>query len=114
MLVSKARFIYYVQKFKDAYEEQRRFHDTLRPFFDFPVCTYRDDLFNAYESVLVTISECEDEDGIFSWWVENHPNDNKLITVRDTTTGDEKVYDVESVEGLYDYLYDMYHHGDQV
>ena len=25
MLVSKARFIYYLQKYKDAYEEQRRF-----------------------------------------------------------------------------------------
>lgn len=112
MLISKARFIYYVQKFKEAYEEQRRFHDALRPYFDFPNCTYRDDLFGAYESMLVAISECEDEDGIFSWWVENHPNDSKLITVRDTSTGDETVYDVESIEGLYDYLYDMYHHED--
>ena len=39
-------------------------------------------------------------------------NDNKLITVRDTTTGNETVYDVESTEGLYNYLYDMYHHDD--
>ena len=91
MLVSKARFICFLQKYKDAYEEQRRFHDALRPFFDFPVCTYQDDLFNSYESMLVAISECEDEDGIFSWWVENHPNDDKCITVKDIYTGDEKL-----------------------
>ena len=109
MLVSKARFIYYLQKYKDAYEEQRRFHDALRPFFDFPVCTYQDDLFNSYESMLVAISECEDEDDIFSWWVENHPNDDKRIIVKDISTGEEVVYDVESIEGLYSYLYDVYH-----
>lgn len=112
MLISKVRFIYYANKFKDALEEQKKFHDALRPFFDFPVCNYRDDLVNAYESLLVAVSECEDEDGIFSWWAENHPNDSKLITVRDTTTGDETVYDVEPTEGLYNYLYDLYHKGD--
>jgi hypothetical protein len=112
MLVSKVQFIYYLQKYKEAYEEQRRFHDALRPFFDFPVCTYQDNLFNAYESLLVAVSECEDEDGIFSWWVENHPNEPKTITVRDVNTGDETVYDVESAEVLYSYLYDMYHHDD--
>ena len=109
MLVSKARFIYFVQKFKEAHEEQLRFHDALRPFFDFPVCTYRDELFLAYESMLTAISECEDEDGIFSQWVENHPNESKIITVRNTATGDEEVFDVESIEGLYAYLYYMYH-----
>lgn len=109
MLISKEQFIYFANKFKQAHEEQKKFHGAIRPFFDFPVCTYRDDLANAYESLLVAVCECYDEDGIFGWWVENHPNNSKLITVRDTTTGDEDVYDVEPVEGLYNYLYDMYH-----
>jgi hypothetical protein len=67
---------------------------------------------DGLEDLLTVVCECEDEDGIFSWWVEDQPNDNKLITVRDTTSGDETVYDVESAEGLYNYLYDMYHHDD--
>ena len=112
MLVSKVRFIYYLDRYKQDYEERKRFHDALRPFFDFPICNYRDDLCTAYESLLVAVSECEDEDGIFEWWVENHPNEPKLITVRDVKTGNETVYDVESAEGLYNYLYDVYHHDD--
>lgn len=112
MLISKARFLYYVGEYKKDYKERCRFHDALRQYFDFPVCNYRDDLANAYESLLVAVSECEEEDGIFSWWLEDHPNDSKLITVKDTTTGDETVYDVETAEGLYNYLYDMYHHDD--
>ena len=109
MLISKEQFIYFANKFKQAHEEQKKFHDALRPFFDFPICTYRDGLVKAYEDLLVAVSECYDEDGIFGWWVENHPNDSKIITVRDTTTGDEDVFDVESVEGLYEYLYYLYH-----
>ena len=112
MLISKARFLYYVGEYKKDYEERCLFHEALRPYFDFPVCNYRDGLCSAYESLLTAVSECEDEEGIFEWWVENNPNDSKLITVRDTKTGDETVYDVESAEGLYNYLYDMYHHDD--
>ena len=112
MLISKAQFIYYTNKYKEAHEEQEKFHDALRPYFDFPVCTYRDVLVNAYESLLVTVSECQDDAGIFNWWAENHSNDDKLITVKTPGFGNEKVYDVESAEGLYDYLYDMYHHDD--
>ena len=110
MLISKPRFLYYVEKYRQDYEEQRQFHDALRPYFDFPVCNYRDNLCDAYESLLVAVSECEEEDGIFRWWVENHPNDSKLITVEHQPGGDRTVYNVESAEGLYDYLYDMYHH----
>ena len=49
MLISKVRFIYYLDKYKQDYEERKRFHDALRPFFDFPICNYRDDLCTAYE-----------------------------------------------------------------
>jgi hypothetical protein len=108
MLISKEKFITYLNKYKEAYEEQERFHEALRPFFDFPVCTYRDNLMNAYEQLLVEVSECgEYDDGIFSWWLYESPNDNKIITVKekDGTTID---YDVATAEGLYDYLVTYY------
>lgn len=104
MLISKERFIHYVNKYKEAWEEQKRLHKALEPFFDFPVCTYRDNLINAYEELLVEVSECgEYEDGIFSWWYFESPNDNKIITVKekDGTTID---YNVTTAEGLYNYL----------
>ena len=53
-------------------------------------------------------SECEDEDDIFWWWVNEDVD--KVITVEDSKTGDVEVFDVESAEGLYSYLYYMYHH----
>jgi len=113
MLISKAQFIYYVTKYKEAYEEHKRFHDALRPFFDFPVCNYQDDLFTAYESLLVAVSECYDEKtDLFYWWVSEHPNDSKIITVEHQPGGERVEYNVETAEGLYNYLYDMYHHDD--
>jgi hypothetical protein len=51
MLISKARFLYYVGEYKKDYEERCLFHDALRPYFDFPVCNYRDGLCSAYESL---------------------------------------------------------------
>ena len=107
MLITKERFIYYVNQFKEAYEEQQRFNDALKPFFDYPMCKYRDNLFDAFESMLVAMSECEDEDGIFSWWL--FQSDDKVITVRTPGFGDEEVFDCSSAEGLYNYLVYMYH-----
>ena len=109
MLITKESFIYYTTKFKEAYEEQQRFNDALRPFFERPICKYRDDLFDTYESMLVAMSECEEEDGIFSWWLFESPKDNKIITVRTPGFGDEEVFDCSSAEGLYEYLVYMYH-----
>jgi hypothetical protein len=112
MLVSETQFIYYVTKYKEAYEEKHRFHDALRPFFDFPICNYQDELFNAYESLLIAISECYDEKtDIFYWWVSEHPNDDKIIRVKQPN-GEKVEYDVATAGGLYRYLYDMYHHDD--
>lgn len=107
MLISKERFIHYVNKYKEAYEEQQRFHDALRPFFDFPVCNYRDSLMGAYEQLLVEISECSGEAGIFSWWLYESPNDPKIISIKekDGTTID---YGVATPEGLYEYLITYY------
>lgn len=108
MLVSKEKFIYYLSKYKEAWEEQKKFHDALRPFFDRPLCTYRESLFDAYEELLVEISECYDDDGIFSWWLIESPNDDKLITVKTPGFDDVEVFDCSSVEGLYNYLCYMY------
>ena len=112
MLITKDEFLHFAKRYRHCVEEQHKFHDAIRPYFDFPVCNYLQQAVNGLEDLLTVVSECEDEDGIFNWWVENHPNDSKLITVRDTSTGDETIYDVESAEGLYNYLYDMYHTGD--
>lgn len=109
MVVSKDKFIYYVNKYKDAYAEQARFQDALRPFFDFPVCTYLSSFIDSYEQLLVDLSECYEEDAIFSWWVQESPNDDKIIKVKHLKTGEVVEYDVTTAEGLYNYLYAIYH-----
>jgi hypothetical protein len=112
MLVSKEKFLHYLKAYKAAYEEQRKFHDAIRPYFDFPVFNYMSGLKTAYEELLCEISECQDEDGIFWWWVTNSPNDDKVINVQETATGERRSFNVETPEGLYNYLYYMYHHDD--
>lgn len=107
MLISKEKFINYVNKYKEAWEEQKRFQDALRPFFDFPVCTYRDNLMNAYEQLLVEVSECDNEDDIFSWWLFESPNDSKVISIKEKD-GTTVEYDVTTPEVLYDYLVTYY------
>ncbi len=112
MLISKDRFIHYVTMYKEAFEEQDRFHNALKPFFDFPVCNYMSSLIDSYESLLVEVSECQDEDGIFGWWIFESPKEDKTITVQHQPSGDIEVYDVSTADGLYNYLYDMYHSED--
>ncbi len=109
MLISKIQFLHFANRYKHCVEEQHKFHDAIRPYFDFPVCNYLQQAINGLEELLTVVCECEDEDGVFGWWAENHPNEPKAITVRDTKTGVETIYDVEAPEGLYNYLYDMYH-----
>ena len=112
MLINKDQFLHFANRYKHCVEERRKFHDAIRPYFDFPICNYMQQAVDGLEELLTIVCECEDEDGIFSWWVENSPNDDKIIHVRDILSEDEKVYDVESAEGLYDYLYDIYHRED--
>lgn len=107
MLISKEKFINYVNKYKEACEEQKRFQDALRPFLDFPVCTYRDNLMNAYEQLLVEVCECQEEDDIFSWWLFESPNDSKVISIKEKD-GTIVEYDVATPEVLYDYLVTYY------
>ena len=107
MLISKEKFISYLNSYKESYDEQNRFHTALRPFFDFPVCKYRDNLMTAYEELLVDVCECSDEDGIFSWWLYDSDPDNKIITVKEKD-GTTTKYDVSSPEGLYNYLVTYY------
>jgi hypothetical protein len=107
MLISKEKFINYLNKYKEAWEEQERFHDALRPFFDFPVCTYRDNLMTAYEELLVEVSECQEEDDIFSWWLYESPDDDQIITVT-AKDGTISEYNVATPEGLYNYLITYY------
>ena len=112
MLVGKEKFLHYLSAYKAAYEEQRKFHDAIRPYFDFPVFNYLSGLQTAYEELLTEISECSDEDGIFWWWLTDSPNDDKIIRVEHQPGGQRVEYNVATAEGLYNYLYDMYHHDD--
>lgn len=107
MLISKEKFINYLNKYREAYEEQKRFYDALRPFFDSPECTYKDGLMEAYEELLVDVSECEDEDGIFTWWLFESSSGSKTIEVAEHGKKSRK-FDVTTSEGMYDYLVCMY------
>ena len=106
MLISKEKFINYLNEYKVAGEEQNKLHAALRPFFDTPVCKYRDSLMTAYEELLVDVSECHEEDGIFSWWL-CESNDDRIITVKEKD-GTINKYDVATAEGLYKYLVTYY------
>lgn len=109
MLVSKDQFIHFVNRYKHICEEQDAFHKALQPFFERPVCNYMQKAVDAFVELLTLVAECEDEDDIFYWWL--HEDVTKQITVQNPCTGDVEVFDVEKPEGLYDYLYYMYHKG---
>lgn len=109
MLINRDQFLHFANRYKHCREEQEKFQVALRPFFDSPVCRYLQKAIDGLEDLLVVVSECQDEDGIFWWWAD--AQENKIIEVRDTE-GITKLYDVETAEGLYNYLYDLYHHDD--
>lgn len=111
MLISKEKFINYLNAYKAAGEEQDKFHIALRPFFDSPICKYRDSLMTAYEELLVDVSECHEEDGIFSWWLYES-SDDRIITVKEKD-GTITKYDVTTAEGLYKYLITYYSQEDK-
>lgn len=108
MLISKDQFIHFANRYKHCIDEQDKFHTALRPWFGDSGIRYLQKAVDGLEELLVLVSECEDEDGIFSWWVDS--NTDKIITVPQQPTGDIAHYDASTAEGLYNYLYDMYHH----
>lgn len=112
MLISKDQFLHFTNRLTNCYKEQDKFHDALRPFFESPVCDYMQQAIDGLEELLTVVCECEDEDDIFSWWIHECNKDNCILTVQDTKTGNKTEHNVLTAEGLYNYLYDMYHHDD--
>ena len=112
MLISKDQFCHFVNRLVHCHEEQEQFHEDMRKYFDHPICTYLDKAIEGLKELLTVVCECEEEDDIFTWWLNEVDIDNRIINVQNTKTGDVTEYDVLSVEGLYNYLYDMYHHDD--
>lgn len=110
MLISKDQFLHFANRYRNCCVEQEALHSALRPFIESPVITYGQKAIDGLEELLVLVSECEDEDGIFSWWVSEDVD--KIINVQHVSSGDTVEYDVATVEGLYNYLYDMYHNED--
>lgn len=107
MLITKDQFCHFVNRYKHCLEEQDKFTKALMPWFGDSIVKYMQQAIDGLEELLVVVSECDEEDEIFSWWATD-PSDKK-ITVEHQSGGDQDVYDVESAAGLYDYLYDMYH-----
>ena len=112
MLITKDQFLHFTHKLRLCYRERDAFHKDMRKYFDSPVCNYLQSAIDGLEELLVTVCECQDEDDIFRWWIEECDKESRWIKVQDTSTGNTVEYDVLSAEGLYTYLYDMYHHGD--
>mgnify|MGYP003291087948 CR=1 FL=1 len=112
MLITKDQFLHFTNRLAKCYAEQEAFHTDMRKYFDSPVFNYLQSAINGLEELLVVVAECDDEDDIFSWWINECDKDNCILTVQDTTTGDNTEYNVLTAEGLYNYLYDMYHHND--
>lgn len=112
MLISKDQFLHFANRLARCHVEQEAFHNDLRKYFDSPVCNYLQSAIDGLEELLVVVSECDEEDDIFSWWINECDKDNCILTVQDTRTGNKTEYNVLTAEGLYNYLYDMYHHDD--
>lgn len=109
MLITKDEFLHFANRLKHCYEEREAFHKALGPYFERPIVCYGQRAIDGLEDLLVCVSECEEEDGIFSWWLFESPKDNKIITVKIPGSNDEEVFDCSSAEGLYEYLVYMYH-----
>ena len=112
MLISKDQFLHFTNRLAKCYKEQDTFHNDMRKYFDSPVCNYLQSAIDGLEELLTVVCECEDEDDIFSWWINECNKDNCILTVQDTKNGNKTEYNVLTAEGLYNYLYDMYHHDD--
>ena len=103
MHISKEKFLKYLDSYKKYLKECDDFNDALKPFFDgHPVFMLGDDFLQSYNKMLVDLCNCQDDADIFWWWLTD--GSEKKITVTEESTGKEIVYDVESPEGLYDYL----------
>lgn len=110
MMISKELFVKTLNTLKESYGEMERFQDAMEPFLHNPmVCKLGESAREAIDHLLVAVCGCEEEDDIFFWWLFD--SSKKEIEV---TAGKRKgcVYNVETPEGLYDYLYDTYHHDD--
>lgn len=110
MLISKDQFLHFANRYRNCCAEQEALRGALRPFIESPVITYGQKALDGLEEMLVCMSECEDEDSIFWWWANEDVD--KVIIVEHQPGGDQIAYDVATAEGLYNYLYDMYHHDD--
>ena len=111
MLISKDQFCHFVNRYKHCIEEQDNFNEAIRPFGSIDL-NIGDKALEGLSELLVIVAECEAEDDIFYWWAIECNEDNHILTVQNTTTGEETEYDVLTAEGLHNYLYDMYHHDD--
>lgn len=107
MLITKDQFCHFVNRYKHCLEEQDEFTNALMPWFGDPIVKYMQQAIDGLEELLVVVSECDEEDEIFSWWATEDVD--KCITVKTPGFGDEEVFDCETAEGLYEYLYYMYH-----
>lgn len=110
MLITKDQFLHFANRYRNCCVEQDALHAALGPFIERPIITYGQKAIDGLQEMLVSLSECEEEDDIFWWWV--HEDVDKIITVEHQPGGDQTEYDVSTAEGLYNYLYDMYHHDD--
>lgn len=109
MLISKEQFVTALNAFKEEFEQLEKLEEALKPFFDnrLPCITAGNGLRDAFNDLLVAVAECENEDDIFFWWLFD--SCDKVLTVDLQPEGNQETYDVSTAEGLYDYLYDMYH-----
>lgn len=89
--------------YKDYLEQCDKFNDALKPYFEnSPIFILGDNILQNYDKMLVDLCGCQEDPDIFWWWLTD--NSEKKITVTEKSTGEKIVYDVESPEGLYDYL----------
>lgn len=108
MLISKELFVKTLNTLKESYDELERFQDAMEPFLHNPlVCKLGESAREALDHLLVEVCGCQDEGDIFFWWLFD--GSEKVIEVEKQPGGDKEVFDVRTPEGLYDYLYYMYH-----
>lgn len=103
-MLTKQEFIKYMNAIFDYQKQTEKFSDALTEVCDNPgiVISLGGNLLMNYIDLLEVLMNDEKSHTI-SWWLYEAPENNKHIYETDVT-GKEKMYEINTVEDLYDYL----------
>lgn len=103
-MLTKQEFIKYMKVISDFQNSSQEFAGALNKICSNPgiVCSLGDNLLMNYIDLLETLMN-DKKSHTISWWLYESPENSKYIYETDVT-GKEEMYEINTVEDLYDYL----------